>query len=66
VQRHRLGASPDRRRGVCDTAAMPEAIINYHEVFYREQGSGSVALFAHGFPFDSTMWIEQLDALSDV
>lgn len=45
---------------------MPVVIINDHEVFYREQGSGSVALFVHGFPFDSTMWIEQLDALSDV
>jgi pimeloyl-ACP methyl ester carboxylesterase len=45
---------------------MPEITINDHQVFYREQGSGSVALFVHGFPFDSTMWIEQLDALSDV
>ncbi|MEA2024147.1 MAG: alpha/beta hydrolase [Actinomycetota bacterium] len=45
---------------------MPEITINGHEVFYREQGSGSVALFVHGFPLDSTMWLEQLDALSDV
>ena len=45
---------------------MPEITINDREVFYREQGSGSVALFVHGFPLDSTMWLEQLAALSDV
>ena len=44
---------------------MPEVTINGHEIFYREQGSGPVALFVHGFPLDSTMWLEQLDALSD-
>ncbi len=32
----------------------------------RQEGSGRVALFVHGFPLDSTMWIEQISALSDV
>lgn len=32
----------------------------------RQQGSGRVALFVHGFPLDSTMWIEQISALSDL
>jgi len=29
-----------------------------------QRGGGPVALFIHGFPFDATMWVEQLDALS--
>jgi pimeloyl-ACP methyl ester carboxylesterase len=55
-----------RRRAVCNTGVVPEVTINGHEFFYREQGSGPVALFIHGFPLDSTMWLEQFDALSDV
>ncbi len=45
---------------------MPYVTINDHDVFYREQGSGSVALFVHGFPLDSTMWLEQIQMLSDI
>jgi 3-oxoadipate enol-lactonase len=44
---------------------MPQITVNDHEFFYREQGSGSVALFIHGFPLDSTMWLEQIRMLSD-
>lgn len=45
---------------------MSEITVNEHDFFYRERGSGPVALFVHGFPLDSTMWVEQLDALSDI
>ncbi len=44
---------------------MPHITVNDHEFFYREQGSDSVALFIHGFPLDSTMWLEQIQILSD-
>lgn len=44
---------------------MPQITVNDHEFFYREQGSDSVALFIHGFPLDSTMWLEQVQILSD-
>ncbi len=27
-------------------------------LYFREVGDGPVALFIHGFPFDSTMWPE--------
>ena len=45
---------------------MPRITVDDHEFFYREQGTGSVALFVHGFPLDSTMWLEQIQMLSDV
>ncbi|MEA3502439.1 MAG: alpha/beta hydrolase [Actinomycetota bacterium] len=45
---------------------MPEITVGDYGAFYRERGSGSVALFVHGFPLDSSMWLEQLDSLSDV
>jgi 3-oxoadipate enol-lactonase len=45
---------------------MGATVIDGNEFFYRERGSGRVALFIHGFPLDSSMWIEQLVALSDV
>ncbi len=32
---------------------------------YREQGTGPVALMVHGFPLDSTMWLDQMDRLAD-
>lgn len=50
---------------MCNTAVMPQIINNGRELFYRDKGSGSVALFVHGFPLDSSMWLEQLEALSD-
>ncbi|MEN8233564.1 MAG: alpha/beta hydrolase [Actinomycetota bacterium] len=45
---------------------MAEITVNDHAFFYREEGTGDVALFVHGFPLDSTMWLEQIDELSDV
>jgi 3-oxoadipate enol-lactonase len=32
----------------------------------RQRGTGPVALFVHGFPLDSTLWLEQIAALSDL
>ncbi|MEA2058291.1 MAG: alpha/beta hydrolase [Actinomycetota bacterium] len=45
---------------------MAATVIDGNEFFHRERGNGPVALFIHGFPLDSSMWIEQLVALSDV
>jgi 3-oxoadipate enol-lactonase len=45
---------------------MGATVIDGNEFFYRERGSGPVALFIHGFPLDSSMWIEQLEMLSDL
>jgi pimeloyl-ACP methyl ester carboxylesterase len=42
---------------------MPYAEFDDARLHIRQRGSGPVALFIHGFPFDSTMWIEQLAAL---
>lgn len=39
---------------------------NSHPFSYREQGSGPVALLVHGFPLDSTMWLDQIADLSDI
>jgi 3-oxoadipate enol-lactonase len=33
---------------------------------YDEAGSGPVLLLVHGFPFDRTIWSEQLSGLSDI
>ena len=45
---------------------MPYAEINDTRLHIRQQGTGSVALFVHGFPLDSSMWIEQLADLCDL
>jgi len=45
---------------------MADITVNDHTFFYREKGTGPVALFIHGFPLDSTMWLEQIDLLSDI
>lgn len=49
---------------MCNTPGMPHISVNGHEFFYRERGGGSAALFVHGFPLDSTMWLEQIQILS--
>lgn len=51
---------------MCDTPEMHEINANQHTFSYRVRGSGAVALFIHGFPLDSTMWLEQLDGLADI
>lgn len=45
---------------------MPYAEIEEVRLHIRQEGSGPVALFIHGFPLDSTMWIQQLRALSGI
>ncbi len=36
------------------------------DLAYEERGSGPVAVFVHGFPFDRTMWIGQLAGLAKI
>ena len=45
---------------------MPYAEIDNARLHIRQQGSGPVALFVHGFPLDSSMWTDQINALSDL
>ena len=45
---------------------MPYAEVDDVRLHIRQNGTGPVALLIHGFPLDSTMWIEQLEALADV
>ncbi|MFN2642548.1 MAG: alpha/beta fold hydrolase [Actinomycetota bacterium] len=39
-------------------------MIEATDLAYEERGSGPVAVFVHGFPFDRTMWIGQLAGLA--
>jgi pimeloyl-ACP methyl ester carboxylesterase len=41
---------------------MPEPM----ELAYEERGSGPALVLIHGFPFNSTMWIEQLKGLAKI
>jgi len=45
---------------------MTTITVNNHAFSCRDRGDGPVALFVHGFPLDSTMWLEQIDRLSDI
>ena len=38
--------------------------VNGAELAYREAGEGPLAIFVHGFPFDHTMWLDQVAALA--
>lgn len=40
--------------------------VNGTTLAYRETGSGTAAVFLHGFPLDHRMWVDQLAALGDV
>ncbi len=33
---------------------------------YQSRGEGDLALFVHGFPLDHRLWLDQIDALSDL
>ena len=45
---------------------MPFAVINDHRIFYEESaGTGPVVVFSHGFVLDRTMWVRQVETLSD-
>lgn len=45
---------------------MPYAEVNGTRLHIRQNGDGPVALFIHGFPLDSSMWIEQLADLGSM
>lgn len=45
---------------------MPYAEVDGARLHIRQEGSGPVALLVHGFPLDSSIWIEQIDGLSDL
>ena len=40
---------------------MPYAEVDNVRLHIRQEGSGRVALFVHGFPLDSTMWIRSAE-----
>ncbi len=44
---------------------MPYAEVDDVRLHIRQAGAGPVALFVHGFPLDSSMWVEQVSALSE-
>ena len=45
---------------------MPQATINGHTIGYGDTGGdGPAVLLVHAFPFNSTMWQPQVDALGD-
>ncbi len=44
---------------------MPAIDLDGESLHYMERGSGPHALFIHGFPLDSTMWLDQMERLSD-
>ena len=43
---------------------MPYLGANQPKLHYLESGDNPITLFVHGFPFDPTMWSEQLDGLA--
>jgi pimeloyl-ACP methyl ester carboxylesterase len=45
---------------------MPSAAVDGYDIHYRDHGEGPVALLVHGFPLDSTVWLDQVDALADI
>lgn len=45
---------------------MPYAEVNDTRLHIRQAGTGPVALFIHGFPLDSSMWIDQMADLSAI
>lgn len=45
---------------------MQRASINGVSLAWREAGSGPAVVFAHGHPFDHTMWEPQIEALGSV
>jgi 3-oxoadipate enol-lactonase len=44
---------------------MPHAFLNGVQLHWREAGAGEPVVFIHGFPFRSTMWAPQLEAVPD-
>ena len=38
--------------------------VNGTSLFVRDEGTGPVALFVHGYPLDHTLWLDQIASLS--
>ncbi|HSF85811.1 MAG TPA: alpha/beta fold hydrolase [Acidimicrobiia bacterium] len=45
---------------------MPTIDVAGTTLHFLDRGEGPVALFVHGFPLDSTMWLDQIERLSDL
>src|ERR1700752_252141 len=44
---------------------MPQTLIDDIELGYTDVGSGPPLVLIHGYPFDRTLWTEQINTLSD-
>ena len=55
-----------RRVEMCNNRGMYSVAANDHPFSYRERGRGPAALFVHGFPLDSRMWLDQIAGLADI
>jgi pimeloyl-ACP methyl ester carboxylesterase len=45
---------------------MPHLRVEDVLLHYRERGAGPLALLVHGYPLDSTLWLDQLEDLADL
>ncbi len=45
---------------------MPEMQTDYGRLFYREAGSGPLAVFIHGYPLDHRVWLDQITGLGAI
>ena len=43
---------------------MPKATIQDIQMAYTDEGSGPAVVFVHGYPFNRTLWTDQVSALS--
>jgi pimeloyl-ACP methyl ester carboxylesterase len=43
-----------------------EAIVNCTRLYYVQMGQGIPLLLVHGYPLDHTLWLAQMDRLSDI
>jgi 3-oxoadipate enol-lactonase len=44
---------------------MPKTRINSIDIAYHDTGSGPAVVLIHGYPFNRSMWVEQVSALAD-
>jgi len=44
---------------------MPSTKLNNTEIAYDDQGSGPAIVLIHGYPFNRSMWTEQVQSLAD-
>lgn len=43
---------------------MPKVQLDHGRVYYREAGSGPLAVFIHGYPLDHRVWLDQITELA--